>query len=204
VLVTAGADRMVHMIDAKHGRLLEQLDGHSRPVLAAAWLADGCTLVTAGVDQTLRVWEPADMDDSAGADSKRLVALRTFDNHTGAVHALAARPAAEGAGPPMLASIAADRTLRLWQPTIGRMVRFARLESEPLSLAWTRDGRRIAAGCVDGHVRVVDPDTAEIVADLAGIDGWAYTLVAAPDEDDAMLVAGADGQVAVVRIDPGS
>jgi WD40 repeat protein len=207
VLATAGADRAVKLTDmtnlARTGEECQvaTLAGHSRGVLAAAWLADGHTLVTTGADQSLRVWGVSESDDARGTNSSPLVARRTFDNHTGTVHALAARPVAKGDSPPMLASISADRTLRLWQPTIGRMMRFARLESEPLSLAWTRDGRRVATGCVDGRVRVIDPDTAEVVADLPGIDGWAYVLVAAPD-DDAMLVAGADGQVAVARIEP--
>jgi WD40 repeat protein len=81
-------------------------------------LNDKKTLVSAAIDQSLRVLD---------AESGELD--RSLDQHTGPVHALALRPAHKGL--PMLASAAGDRSVRIWQPTIGRMIRYARLESAP-------------------------------------------------------------------------
>lgn len=179
---TASADQRVllHSGDNAEPR---SLAGHSRPVLAVAYLPDGQTIVSAGVDQSLRVWNAAD---------GRL--LRTLDNHTAAVHDIAVRPG-KFEGPPVVASAAADRTVRLWQPTRGRLMRFARLPSPPLAIAWTSDGGRLLASCVDGRVRVLDPDTLVISADLPALAGWAYSLAISPDDKFALV--GGDKLVSV-------
>jgi WD40 repeat protein len=184
---TASAD---HLVFVHHHREPKQikLGGHSRAVLAIAFLPDSKTLVSAGVDQSLRVWNAAEG-----------MLIRTLDNHTAPVHELAVRPAS-GEGPPLVASAGADRTVRLWQPTIGRLVRFARLPSQPLALAWTKDGARLVCSSVDGRVRVLDPDTVQVVNDLAALDGWAYSLALSPDDRFA-VVGGPGGSLKVVSLD---
>jgi WD40 repeat protein len=194
-LATAAADRAVLIQDAATGAALSRLIGHSRGVLTATWLADGSKLITGAADQTLRVWGAADGQEEPGWE--HWMSLRTLDNHTGAIAGLALRPAIDD-GPPWLASIGADRTLRFWQPSIGRLVRFARLDSEPLSVAWTDDGKLAAAACVDGRLRLVDPASAEVVGTWPAIAGWAYTLLTSPD-GQAFLVAGGDGEIAIVH-----
>jgi WD40 repeat protein len=185
--ITAGIDGLVQVFD-KNGQRLHQLTGHARGVLAAVMLPDERTLCTASIDHSVRVWE---------VEKGRPV--RTMDQHTGPVVGLALRPAIDPAAQPMLASIAEDRTVRLWQPAIGRLVRFARLESPPLAVAWTPDGRRIIVSCRDGHVRVLDGDSVQVLFDQAAIEGWAHTLAVAPD-GGACLVGGADGQLRRIEL----
>ena len=76
----------------------------------------------------------------------------------------------------MVASISEDRTVRFWQPTIGRMVRFAKLESKPLDIVWLSDGRHVAVSCEDGHVRLIDPATVQVAADIPVFSSWAYCI----------------------------
>jgi hypothetical protein len=177
----ACGDRSVRLF-SRDGKAVTRLEGHSRSVLAVRFL-DEATLLSAGRDQSLRLWN---------LEGGRT--LRTLDNHTASVAGLAVCPRSASGTVPRAASIAADRTLRLWQPTIGRLVRFARLPSEPLAVEWTADGSRVAAACADGRLRFIDPETVEIVDDVAALDGWAYTLARAPDEG-AFLVAGQNGQM---------
>jgi WD40 repeat protein len=111
------------------------------------------------------------------------------------VNAVAVRPAS-GEAQPIVASIGEDRTARLWQPTIGRLIRFARLPSPPRALVWTPDGQRLMIGCNDGHVRVVDWETAEIIADKPALHGRIHSLFL-DSRLSNILVAGNDQPVAI-------
>ena len=181
-LLTASIDREIKLWDLESkDKALLTYKGHSRSVDAVCLLKEGKTLVSAGVDQSVRVWD---------LESAELV--RSLNQHTGVVHALALRPAEDGL--PMVASAAGDRTIRFWQPTIGRMVRYVRLEAEPLNIAWVNDGSAIVAACVDGRVRVIDPEDVKVREILPAIDGWAYAIAVHPT-DGSVAVGGANGQI---------
>ena len=100
----------------------------------------------------------------------------------------------------MVASASGDRTIRFWQPTIGRMVRYVRLESEPLAIAWLSNGSLLVASCVDGRVRAVDTDNVSVVETLPAIDGWAYGIAVHPT-DGSLVVSGSDGQLRRLKMD---
>jgi len=169
--------------------LRRRLIGHSRPVLCLEAFPEDGLITSAGVDQSIRVW---------GSEENASKPLRILDNHTGIVRDLARRPGDHAI--PILASAGADRTVRLWQPTIGRLVRFARLPVEPLALAWSADGKQLGVACIDGKLRIVDASTVQIEQTLDAIDGWAYALVAS--RDGSFAIAGSDG--VAVRIVPNS
>lgn len=179
-LFSASLDRLLIRWDVEQQRTIMTYQGHSRGVSSVFILKEG-ELVTAGHDQSLRVWN---------SESGEL--LRSLNQHTKPINKMALRPVAEGL--PMVASAAGDRTIRFWQPTIGRMMRYVRLESEPLDIAWLSDGSRIVASCVDGRVRVVDPDEVKVTQTLHAINGWAYAL-AVHSLDGSIAVGGSDGQL---------
>jgi WD40 repeat protein len=118
--------------------------------------------------------------------------VRSLAIHIKPVNSVLLRPANEGL--PMIASASDDRSVRFWQPTIGRMVRFARLPSPPRDISWVPDGTRIVACCNNGHVYVIDPDTVEVVADIAVTDDWAYTLAVHPS-GGSLVIGGVDGSI---------
>ncbi|MFG0334743.1 MAG: WD40 repeat domain-containing protein [Maioricimonas sp. JB049] len=185
--VTASADGTVKMV-AGDGNVVQTLTGHAKDVLAAVVLSNGETLVTAGLDQSLRVW------DVATGELKRTLAI-----HTGPVLGLAPRPSEGRPAHAYVASVSEDRTVRLWQPTIGRMVRFVRLDEVPLCVAWTFDGRHIAAGCRDGIVRVIDPDTVQVVEAHAAGRGHLWSLAAHPTRRE-FAAGDSDGNVTRVAV----
>ena len=165
------------------GELTRQFLGHSRSVLSVVFLTGDGYLASAGRDNSLRVWN---------LDERRL--QRTLNNHTAAVRDLAIRPG--DATRQTVASAGADRTVRIWWPVVGRLVRFVVLPSEPLDIDWTPDGRLILAACRDGHLRAIDPETVGVKVDLRVLDGWAYTVAPAPN--GGALVAGAGGVIRYV------
>jgi WD40 repeat protein len=186
-LLTASIDREIKLWDLeKKVNPVLTFKGHSRSVDAVCLLKDGKILVSAGVDQSVRVWD---------LESGELILSE--NQHTKPVHALALRPVEVGL--PMVASAAGDRTIRLWQPTIGRMVRFVQLDAEPLDIAWLSDGSRIVASCVDGRIRVVDADEVKVTQTLLAIEGWAYALAIHPT-DGSIAVGGSDGQIRRIEI----
>jgi WD40 repeat protein len=155
---------------------------HPKGTTGIAHLGRDAGILTAGADQTLRLWNATDGSPQ-----------RSLTLHTDAVLALAVRPALTDQPLPWAASAGADRTVRFWQPTIGRMLRFARLPSEANALAWSPDGTRLWAACRDGRVRGVDPQTARIVCDLPALSGPAYCLVLGSAGEAA--VGGAGGEL---------
>jgi len=178
-LATAGADAIV-MVGEVEGAQGVTLEGHSRGVMAVKYIPNTTYLVTAGLDHSIRIW-----------DLSTNQVERVLDQHRGIVRDLDVRPNQQGL--PMIASASADRTVRFWQPTIGRFVRYVLLPAEPLSIAWTPDGSRVVAGCIDGHLRVINADDVTVTADRHVIDGWAYEVAVAPNGEIA--IAGADGKV---------
>ena len=181
-LLTASIDREIKLWHLeKETNSILTLKGHSRSVDAICLIGNGQTLVSTGADQSLRVW---DMESGT--------LIRTMNQHTKPVNALELRPIRDGL--PMVASAARDRTIRFWQPTIGRMVRYIRLDSEPLNIAWTNDGDRVLATCVDGRVRIIDPVEVTVTQDLPAIKGWAYALAMHP-HDRSAAIGGINGQI---------
>lgn len=159
--------------------------GHSRGLTAVCLLpvaadSDAAPLaVTAGIDQTLRV-----------IDVRRGEPVRTLHNHTAPVHAIAMQPPS-ALSLPVVASISDDRTVRFWQPTIGRMMRFARLESVPMCISWSSDGDRLLTGCADGALRIIDPQTAAVIDTRTVADTPLLSLATIPGQ--AAVIVGTHG-----------
>jgi WD40 repeat protein len=181
-LALASGDQRVGLLTIAADTSARYLDGHSRAVLAVAFLAHDGSLLSGGVDASIRLWDTS-------ANSSR----RTLTNHTRTVNDLKVRPSLDDQTLPIIATASDDRTVRFWQPTIGRLVRFARLESAPLALAWSPDGKLLWAACRDGHVCGIDSDSAAVTRDVLAIDGVAYTVALAPD--GGILAGGSNGRL---------
>lgn len=205
-LAMASMDAGVYLVSAKSGQVLSQLSGHARGVLAVDWLQESNSWLTGGIDESVRVWRqaraasdtgPNDVERSQTETSALYELKRTLSNHTRCVNAIACRPP-QGTQPAMAASASDDGTIRLWQPEIGRMVRFQRFKAIPQSLVWRRDGETLLATFRDGTLRQLDPDTLEITGHWQAVVGPATCV--AHDGEDQVLVGGEDSQLAVIQL----
>ncbi|MFK7734737.1 MAG: WD40 repeat domain-containing protein [Pirellulaceae bacterium] len=201
-LYTSGLDRriLLHDISVQAGETIvqtpQELLGHSRGVMSLSLLdldrtqqnaGSEVTLVSVGFDQSLRVW-----------NGQSGVPLRNLNQHTQPIHKVVAKPTREGL--PIVATASQDRTIRIWQPTIGRMVRYIRLPSVPLDLAWTEDGNRLLAACQDGQLRIIDPVNVAVTETLQAIEqGWAYSLAIDPSGQH-VVIGGAGGELQTIRL----
>ncbi|MAB78601.1 MAG: hypothetical protein CMJ89_04525 [Planctomycetes bacterium] len=188
-LLSAGFDRRIVLWDLQAGTALRDFKGHSRGVTALCWLPGRKVFVSGSLDQSLRVWN---------ADTGELI--RSLSQHTGSVHSLALRPSTDPL--PMVASAATDRTIRFWQPTIGRMVRYVRLPSEALSIAWV-DEETLVASCRDGKLRVVNTFTVQIERELPAVAKLGYSLAVHPT-DGSVAVGGLNGEIRRVVVRQGN
>ena len=193
-LAVAGLDGAGRLLDASTGEERIRLSGHSRGLTGIEFLS-AQRLVTSSLDGSMRVWD---------TESGEL--LRTLANHTGPVTAICLGPEREPARLRMAASVGVDRTVRIWQPEIGRLVRFARLPSKPLAVTWLdrspiavwHDGL-LAVACLDGRVRLVAVDTAAILAEQSVLDGPAYCIATSRGEE-TLILAGHRGQTRRVSL----
>ncbi len=150
----------IAQLNLKKREIKKSASGHSRGILAVELMRDQ-TLLTASIDQSIRV------------HSKK---SRVLNNHTRTVNDLAIRPTKEKNALEMVASCSDDGTVRFWQPKIGRMVRFARLQSIPTCIVWTADGSAIIAGCRDGELRWIDPTSTKVTKSKQITDDWIFCI----------------------------
>jgi WD40 repeat protein len=198
-LAAAGLDETLRVWDVADGRVKAVLTGHVGGVDSCAAAPDGTWLASGGSDGTVRVWDlPAEAaDDDEAGTGPRL----TLTGHVGPVFACLVVPSGETARqaervrPSELVSVGADGTLRRWGPAGGVALATYQVSRLPMRCVAAVPGTgHLACGVDDGSVVLVDVDSGEVRATLAGHRG--QVLAVAVSADAALLAtAGQDGTV---------
>jgi WD40 repeat protein len=170
--------------DAKSGKEAPALHGHAEEIECLAITKDGKLLASGSDDQTAKIWELAAAKD-----------VQTLKGHTGAIHSVAF--SADGK---KVATASADGTVKLWEPLTGKELTTFKVSEKKIKVkdakgkesdaiekgrpfavvAFSPNGKRLAAGTLDGLIKLYDLDAQKEVQELKAHDGiWA--LAFSPD-----------------------
>lgn len=179
---TACLDGNVRVYDLKAGaeRLQPTLTmSHDRGVRCVSYTPNGAMLISGGIDidGSVRVWNAANGD-----------LLRQFDGFTSGVYALACSP--DGSR----VALAGNGTAVVDIATSTVIYNLASGEGRTLAVAYSRDGRYIATGGRDTHLRIWDAGTAQLLKTIPAHNGQVYSLAWLPD-NKSIASAGYDGRV---------
>lgn len=151
----ASGERSAVVLALPSGRELLRLEGHSGPVLSAAYSPDGACVATTSLDLSARVW-----------DARQGTLRHELRGHTLPVTAVAFAP--DGA---RLVTTSWDGSARLWDARHGRLV--AVLEGHQAyvtCVAYHPDGRRIVTGSLDSNLCLFDGADGRRLLTLHGHD----------------------------------
>ncbi|MCA9621547.1 MAG: protein kinase [Myxococcales bacterium] len=169
-VVTAGADRRVHIWDAKKDQLHARLEGHEGTVYQVAMSRDERQLATSSYDGTVRLWSFPD-----GKLEREL--QHPSDRVYGLCYASDGRVVAAGAG----------GVIAFYDPPSGELV--DRMEAEieiPMRLTCGRKRPLALLGSRGSEVLVIDTASHEITRRLDHESASIRSSVLSPDERDVI------------------
>jgi WD40 repeat protein len=150
--------------DADNGEVLFDLEGHTAQVLDIAYSPDGERLVTAGADNTARVWR---------ASSGQSIAVLP--------HAATVRQAMFTANGRWIVTAASDQVIRVWDA--ASQTKLAEIDAGPEDLAGfelSPDGHFVITSTEEPSVRVFETGTGSRLFELTGHTGPVFTTRFSP------------------------
>ncbi|WP_168164407.1 WD40 repeat domain-containing protein [Pirellula sp. SH-Sr6A] len=153
-LAAACADGICIADDLECGATSARYTGHSSAATTVTFLQDGQTVASGAIDQTIHLWNSMTGDG-----------MRVLDNHTAPVRQLLLGPPSTDPMRGTILSASEDRTVRLWQPQLGRLVRFTKLPSSVSALerglpspsgSRSIESTHLIVGCDDGSLHRID------------------------------------------------
>jgi WD40 repeat protein/transcriptional regulator with XRE-family HTH domain len=166
-LVAAGQDGTVKAWDVVSGLQLFTLAGNTSTVTSVAISPDGKRIASSGYDGTVKIW-----DASPGRE------LLTIKGHTDVVWDVAYSPDVDKA---RLASVSSDGSLTIWDPLTGRAETTMSQSDGLTNIAFSPNGKYVAAGTTRGNVILWDIHTGQSVMKSPVHTDLVFYLAFSPD-----------------------
>lgn len=142
-LFTASADGTIKKLKWDTLEEVMTFRQHSKRPLVVRSIPNTRLIASAGLDDTVRVW-----------NSETGKTLRVLTHHQNDVLDISIKPSTQSL--PLMSTVSRDKTMRIWQPTIGRMVRFKKFDEVPTVCHWVADTDWILVGTDAGNVWLVN------------------------------------------------
>jgi WD40 repeat protein len=127
--------------DAKTGKLVANLKGHTSTVECLAWTADGKRLISGSLDHSIRMWNTTTWQQ-----------ITVLTGHTNVVYGIAISP-----NSCILASASYDDTVRLWNLENGQLIGSPLQHADQVYCAsFSADGKLLVTGCSSGNAYMWD------------------------------------------------
>ncbi|MFO0937564.1 MAG: caspase family protein [Gemmataceae bacterium] len=131
-----------YVVDTETGDLLSTVMGAAEVIRSVEFSADGNQLAVGCGNGILQIY-----------DFPLNKWVHQFQAHNGAIVSVAFHPKEQ-----IVASIGADREVKLWSLTKGLISRSPLINEKPNTLDWNSDGSRLGVGCMSGEVFLYSPD----------------------------------------------
>lgn len=182
-VVTASSDNTARVWDGITGKLIARLDGHSGPIISAAFSPDSKWIVTASTDKTARIWD--------AATGKT---LQILSGHAAAV--LSAEFSSDGK---WVLTRGGDFTARVWDASSGKQVIVLGTEqvaenTQVNATAFNPDNKFVLTASVnEGAVRVWDVASGQKIAELQPLPAGSTWFTNASYSPNGQWVATSSG-----------
>lgn len=173
---TVSRDHTVRVWDVSSGKCVETLVKHSGPVTAVAISSDGTALATTGNDSKVMVWGVADRKRTTtiDLDEERLQGLLLLQPPEG--HGPKDDDPDDDRGSLQVVGAIPKVGIRFWNATSAECLRTIPLTCNVTSLAASRDGDLLLAGCDNNSVKAFHTWTGVEIATMHGHDGTLLTV----------------------------
>jgi WD40 repeat protein/beta-lactamase regulating signal transducer with metallopeptidase domain len=171
VLASAGYDQTAFLWDAGNGEQLAQMQAPGQGLRAVAFSADSKTLLAGGWGLQVRRWDAASHEEQEAVDlqSHKVVPITT----------MACAPDGR-----TIALALDEGGVQLLSGQTGEVVHTLKAQDEDdvvTCLAFSPDGKMLAAGSPDKLVRLWEVATGKLRATLDGHKSWIYCVAFSPD-----------------------